>query len=165
MSGTAPSHFFSYLPHLQSPSRSLRSSSDTGTFRVTRMGRSFQYSGPVISNSFPLSVRRSPSLSPSLSGDLLQSLLLCQAISFTLFLSVRRSSSLSSSLCQAIFFTLFLSVRRSSSLSSYLSGDLLHSLLGSENWKLISSHLHTDLSFSFFSFYEPVTSNACIFSE
>ena len=125
------------------------------------MGRSFQYSGPVISNSLPLSVRRSPSLSSSLSGDLLHSLPLCQAISFTFFLPVRHSSSLSFlslsgdllhsllSLCQAIFFTLFLSVRRSSSFSSSLSGNLLHSLLGSENWKLISSHLHTDLSFSF----------------
>ena len=53
------------------PSRSLRSASDTRIFRVPRMGRralgerSFQYTWPVIWNSLPL----------SLSGILLQSFL------------------------------------------------------------------------------------------
>ena len=54
---------------LLSPSRCLRSASDTRIFRVLRVGRrtlgerSFQYTGPVIWNSLPLSVRHSPSLS------------------------------------------------------------------------------------------------------
>ena len=130
MSGTAPPHF-SDLPHLHSPSRSLRSlrsSSDTGKFRFTTMGKSFQYSGPVISNSLPLSVRRSPSFSFSLSGNLLHSVPLCQEVIFTLFLSLSGKLLQSLPLCQAISFTLFLSVRKSSSLSSSLSGSLLHSL-------------------------------------
>ena len=45
-----------------------------------------------------------------------------------------------------------------------LSGIQLHSLLLSQNWKPTSSLLHTDLSFSFFSFYQPIISNACICS-
>ena len=40
-----------------------------------------------------------------------------------------------------------------------LSGIRLHSLLWSQNWKPISSPLHTDLSF-----YQSITSNACICS-
>ena len=40
-----------------------------------------------------------------------------------------------------------------------LSGICLHSLLWSQNWKPISSPLHTDLSF-----YQSITSNACICS-
>ena len=40
-----------------------------------------------------------------------------------------------------------------------LSGIRLHSLLLSQNWKHISSPLHTDLSF-----YQSITSNACICS-
>ena len=45
-----------------------------------------------------------------------------------------------------------------------LSGILPHSLLLSQNWKNTFSLLHTDLLFSFFSFYQPITSNACICS-
>ena len=68
---TVPPYLFELL-HLYSPSRSLRSASDTWIFRVPRMGRrtlgerSFQYIGPVIWNSLPLSVssvRHSSSLS------------------------------------------------------------------------------------------------------
>ena len=43
-----------------------------------------------------------------------------------------------------------------------LSGIRLHSLLLSPNSKPTSSLLHTDLSFSFVSFYQPITSNASI---
>ena len=39
----------------------------------------------------------------------------------------------------------------------------LHSLLLNQNWKPTSALLHTELSFSFFSFYQPITSNACIY--
>ena len=68
VSGTAPP-YLSELLHLYSPSRSLRSASDTRIFRVSRMGRrtlrerSFQYIGPVLWNSLPLSGRHSSSLS------------------------------------------------------------------------------------------------------
>ena len=54
---------------LYSPSRSLRSASDTRIFRVPRVcrrtlgERSFQYIGPVIWNSLPFSVRHATSLS------------------------------------------------------------------------------------------------------
>ena len=54
--------------HSQSLSLSLRSAADTRIFRIPRMGRrtleerSFQYIGPVIWNSPPLSVRQSSSL-------------------------------------------------------------------------------------------------------
>ena len=67
--GTAPP-YLSELLHLHLPSRSLRSASDTRTFRVpgvdrrTLGERSFQYIGPVIWNSLSLSVRHSSSLSP-----------------------------------------------------------------------------------------------------
>ena len=60
--------YLSDLLRLYSPSRSLRSASDTRIFRVSRMGRrtlrerSFQYIGPVLWNSLPLSVRHSSSL-------------------------------------------------------------------------------------------------------
>ena len=60
VSGTAPP-YLSELLHLCSSSRPLRSASDTRIFRVPTMGRrtlekrSFQHSGPVIWNSFPLS--------------------------------------------------------------------------------------------------------------
>ena len=56
------------LVRLYSPSRSLCSASDTGIFRIPMMGRrilgetSFQYIGPVLWNSLPLSVRHSSSL-------------------------------------------------------------------------------------------------------
>ena len=61
VSGTTPP-YLSELLHLYSPSRSLRSDSDTRIFRVPRMGRrtlgerSFQYTGPVLWNSLPLSI-------------------------------------------------------------------------------------------------------------
>ena len=45
----------------------------------------------------------------------------------------------------------------------FLCGIRLHSLLLSQNWKPTSALLHTELSFSFFSFYQPITSNACIY--
>ena len=45
-----------------------------------------------------------------------------------------------------------------------LSGSRLHSLLLSKNWKLTSSLLHTDQSFSFFSICQCTTSNACMCS-
>ena len=67
VSGTAPPHL-SELLHLYSP-RSLRSAADTRIVRVPRMGRrtleqrSFQYIGPVLWNSLPLSVRHSSSFS------------------------------------------------------------------------------------------------------
>ena len=67
VSGTATLYLSDLLHVLNSP-RSLRSASDTRTFRVPRMGRntlgerSFQYTRPVICNSLPLSVRHSPSL-------------------------------------------------------------------------------------------------------
>ena len=45
----------------------------------------------------------------------------------------------------------------------YPSGIHLHSLLFlSWNWKPTFSLLHTDLLFSFFSFYQPVISNVCV---
>ena len=68
VSGTAPS-YLSELLHLYSPSRSLRSPSDTRIFRVPRVcwrtlgERSFQYIGPVIRNSLPFSVRHAAPLS------------------------------------------------------------------------------------------------------
>ena len=58
-----------HLEIRHSPSRCLCSASDTRIFRVLRVGRmtlgerSFQYTGPVIWNSLPLSVRHSSSLS------------------------------------------------------------------------------------------------------
>ena len=61
--------YLSDLLRLYSPSRSLRSASDTRIYRVPRMGRrtlverSFQYIGRVSWNSLPLSVRHSSSLS------------------------------------------------------------------------------------------------------
>ena len=64
VSGTPPPDLSDML-HLYSPSRSLRSASDAGTFHVPRMGRrtlgerSFQYIGPVIWNSLPPSVMHS----------------------------------------------------------------------------------------------------------
>ena len=67
VSGTAPPYLCELL-HLYSPSRSLRSVSDTRTFRVSGMGRrtlgerSFQYTGPVLWSSLHLSVRHSYSL-------------------------------------------------------------------------------------------------------
>ena len=67
ISGTAPP-YLSELLHLFSPSRSLRSASDTRIFRVTRVCRrtlgeiSLQYIGPVIWNSLPFSVRHATSL-------------------------------------------------------------------------------------------------------
>ena len=72
-SSTPPPHL-SELLHLYSPSRSLRSASDTWIFRVPRMGRrtlgerSFQYIGPVVWNSLPS---------------------LCQAFVLTLFFEVK----------------------------------------------------------------------------
>ena len=68
ISGTAPS-YLSELLHLYSPSRFLRSASDTRIFRVPRVcrrtfgERSFQYIGPVIWNSLSFSVRHATSLS------------------------------------------------------------------------------------------------------
>ena len=68
ISGTAPP-YLSELLHLYSPSRSLRSASDTRIFRVPRVWsgtvgeRSFQCIGPVIWNSLPFSVRHATSLS------------------------------------------------------------------------------------------------------
>ena len=68
VSGTTPL-CRSELLHLYSPSRSLRSTADICIFRVPRMGRRtlgeryFQYIGPVLWNSLPLSVRHSSSLS------------------------------------------------------------------------------------------------------
>ena len=68
VSGTAPP-YLSELLHLCSPSRCPCSAADTRIFRVPRMGRrtmgerSFQYIGPVLWNSLPLSVRHSSSLS------------------------------------------------------------------------------------------------------
>ena len=68
VSGTVPAHL-SELFHLYSPSRFLRSASDTRIVRVHGMGRrthrekSFQYIGPVNWNSLPVSVRHSSSLS------------------------------------------------------------------------------------------------------
>ena len=68
VSGTAPP-YLSELLHLYSPSRSLRSASDTLIFRVPRVcrrtlgERSFQYIGPVIWNSLSFSVRHAMSLS------------------------------------------------------------------------------------------------------
>ena len=62
------SPYLSELLHLYSP-RPFRSAADTRMFRVPRVGRrtlgerSFQYIGPVIWNSLPLSVRHSSSLS------------------------------------------------------------------------------------------------------
>ena len=67
VSGTALP-YLSQLLHLYSPSRSLRSASDTRNFRVPGMGKrtlgeiSFQYIGPVIWNSLPLSVGQLSSL-------------------------------------------------------------------------------------------------------
>ena len=61
--------YLSELLHLYSPSRSLRSASDTRIFRVPRVcsrslgKRSFQYIGPVIWNSFSFSVRHATPLS------------------------------------------------------------------------------------------------------
>ena len=80
VSGTAPP-YLSELLHLYSPSRSLRSAADTRIFRVPRMGRrtlgerSFQYTGPVLWNSLPLSGRHSSSLSSVKTEN--PSLLLC----------------------------------------------------------------------------------------
>ena len=85
----------------------LRSASDSGIFRVSRMGRiplgkrAFQYVGPVFWNSLPISVKHSSSLS-----------------SFQIKLKTH----------------------------------------------LFSFLLHTDMSFSFFSFYQPITSNSYICS-
>ena len=68
ISGTAPP-YLSELLHLYSPSRSLRSASDTRIFRVPRVctrtlgERSFQYIGPVIWNSLSFSVRHATALS------------------------------------------------------------------------------------------------------
>ena len=68
VSCTAPP-YLSELLYLYSPSRSLRSASDTRIFRVPKIGRgtleerSFQYIGLVIWNSLPFSVRHSSSLS------------------------------------------------------------------------------------------------------
>ena len=65
--GTAPP-YLSELLHLYFPSPSLRSASDTRIFRVPRVcrrtlgERSFQYIGPVIWNSLPVSVRHAMSL-------------------------------------------------------------------------------------------------------
>ena len=67
VSGTVPP-YLSALLHLYSPSCSLRSAADAHIFRVPRMGRrtlgerSFQYLGPVLWNSLPVSVRHSSSL-------------------------------------------------------------------------------------------------------
>ena len=68
ISSTAPP-YLSELLHLYSPSRSLRSASDTRIFSVPRVctrtlgERSFQYIGPVIWNSLSFSVRHATSLS------------------------------------------------------------------------------------------------------
>ena len=68
VSGTAPP-YLSELLHLCSPSLSLCSAVDTRIFGIPRMGRrtlgkiSFQYIGPVLWNSLPISIRRSSSLS------------------------------------------------------------------------------------------------------
>ena len=68
ISGTVPP-CLSELLHLYSPSRSLRSASDTRIFRVPRVcrrtlgERSLQYIGPVIWNSLSFSVRHAMSLS------------------------------------------------------------------------------------------------------
>ena len=83
----------SELLHLYSPSRSLHSASDTGIFRVPRMGRTlgerfFQYIRPVIRNSLPplfilfhslLSKNRKP-VSSLLHTDLSFSFSYCQPI-------------------------------------------------------------------------------------
>ena len=67
VSSTAPP-YLSGLLHLYSPSRSLRSASDTRIFHVPRMGRRtlgewcFQYIGTLIWNSLPVSVRHLSSL-------------------------------------------------------------------------------------------------------
>ena len=52
----------------------------------------------------------------------------------------------------------------SGTLSLSLSGMPLHSLLQSHNWKPTSSLLHTDLSFSFFCFYQTHDKYACVFA-
>ena len=63
------SPYLSNILHLYSPSCSLRSAADTRIFHVPRMGRrtlgerSFQYTGPVLWNPLPLSVRHLSSLS------------------------------------------------------------------------------------------------------
>ena len=68
ISSTAPP-YLSELLHLYSPSRSLRSDSDTRILRVPRVCRRtlgekyFQYIGPVIWNSLPFSVRHAKRLS------------------------------------------------------------------------------------------------------
>ena len=68
ISGTVPP-YLSELLHLYSPSRSIRSTSDTRIFRVPRVcrrtlgKRSFQYIGLVIWNSLSFSVRHATSLS------------------------------------------------------------------------------------------------------
>ena len=75
VSGTVPAHL-SELFHLYSPSRFLRSASDTRIVRVHGMGsrthreKSFQYIGPVNWNSLPVSG-------------------LCQVFFFTVFFSDR----------------------------------------------------------------------------
>ena len=81
VSGTAPP-YISELLHLYSPSRSLRSASDTRIFLVPRVWmrtlgeRSFQCIGPVIWNSLLFSVRHATSLSsfkPKLKTNLFSS--------------------------------------------------------------------------------------------
>ena len=68
ISGTAPP-YLSELLRLYSPSRSLRSASDTWIFCVPRVcrrtlgERSFQYIGPVIWNSLSFSVKHATTLS------------------------------------------------------------------------------------------------------
>ena len=68
VSGTVPP-YLSELLHLYSPSRSLRSASDTRIFRVPRVcrrtlrERSFQYIGPVIWNCLSFYARHAMSLS------------------------------------------------------------------------------------------------------
>ena len=68
VSGTAPPHL-SELLHHYSPSCSLCTAADTSVFHVPGMGRrtlgerSFQYIGPVLWNSLPISLRHSSSLS------------------------------------------------------------------------------------------------------
>ena len=68
ISNTAPL-YLSQLLELYTPSRSLRSSADTRTFRVPQYrrkfqgGRAFSYIGPVIWNSLPFHVRHAQSTS------------------------------------------------------------------------------------------------------
>ena len=68
ITGSAPSYLFELL-QLNSPSRSLRSSSDTCILKLRRFSRktrgfrSFSYFGPHIWNNLPQNVRRSTTLS------------------------------------------------------------------------------------------------------